>query len=223
MFSLKVNRKAQIKATYSELLKKITGLDYPSALVDLDVLEDLIMEHLISRGNGTNINEIRKIFEITRMYLRERKKYLALKKISEIHKLLNPSMQNLDVYEKLRLVYDELREDWSDFWKAPSSDIVASISDDLELLGEIEKNMRNEPDDVYKQFRAILTHRGACQTSMPLMYSMAEGLTLKDTQREKIFENFNNLFKEIEKLMAPYKFEYKEEEKKGEGAKLVLT
>ena len=226
MISLRVNHKADIRREFSEFLSSVFLYDWESAEEHLDRFEDLLMQHLITRNNGGKT--VQEIIRLIRLYLREPrcaqdKKRLLLEKVNLLLSKISfdGGLYGKTPIEKLNSIYSELRDDWADFWSAPAEDKVSTLVEDLERIGLLEGEFRKESDDIYKQFRQILTARGRCFTVIPLLNALARGHTLNEAKRDSIFERFSLLFSEIEKIMAPKGFKFAVEEK-GEEKKPKL-
>lgn len=223
MFSpLKVNRKPEIRDSFSKLLTNVFSYDWEVAGDELDRLEDNLTQHLLSRIK--EIETVRERCRIIRLYLRDPnyaqdKKRIIVENITELLKSTSPKrIGNPDgnPIELLKQIYAEVKDDWSEFWRNPLPGTVDSLVDDLDALEQLEPLFKNlEDDNIYKQYRKILVSRASCYSLFPLMSTIGPGATPRPEQRKQIIDDFARLFSEIEKLMAPAGFEYATEEEKG--------
>jgi len=225
MINFKLNRKIEMKESFSKVVSEIFVYNWDDSMLELDRLEDNLIQHLISRGNG--VDAVREKVRLIRLYLQEPreaedKKRLVLHKINEL--LMTISLpKNGQPLDSLRMIYDELRDDWAGFWSKPTEGTVSSITEDLDLMNTLELRFRNEPPDIYKQFREILVARGKCYTVLPLMSVIARGHTLGEQHRSNLFEVFSSLFIQTERLMAPHGFVFKTDEEDNGKDEPVIT
>jgi len=219
---MRVNRKPQIKSAFSSLLTAVFMYDWDNAVMAIDQLEDSLVQHRLSRQmNIEDIENIRERCRIIRMYLQEPnhpqdKKRIVTEHILDLIKSTsvknNPGNHPL---LKLREIYGEIKEDWNAFWADPGPGTVDSLSDDLDALESLEPALRGGDEDIYKQFRRILEARAKCVTLFPMMSAVGPGALPRAEQRREIMNAFQDLFRELEKLMAPAHFQFTTEEPGG--------
>ncbi|MEM5866931.1 MAG: hypothetical protein QXG39_03315 [Candidatus Aenigmatarchaeota archaeon] len=218
MLSLKTNNKGEIKKLFSTFLTYVFTYNWEKAMEEVLKLEDSIVQHLLTRGNDTEA--VREIFTKIKYWIRtqtssETKKNVIMEKIDELLRLISVKKipSNSNPISLLKDIYQELREDWMDFWSDPDEGKIQNLVDDLDMIEMLESSFRKEEnEEIYKQFRRILAKRSACYTNIPILNAMARGNVLHENTRGAIFTSFQMLFKEIEKLLAPEYFVYEEEE-----------
>jgi len=217
MSPLKINKKSVIRESFARLLNYIFAYEWDKAELELDSLEDALTQHLLVR-NGYSSN-IRESFRVIRMYLREKydsqdKKRILLEKITELINSINfknMNASNGNAFTLLKSLYEEMKDDWTEFWRNPKPGAIDSLIEDLDALDRLEEAFRKESPDVYKQYRVILSSRGSCYSLFPILSLVPKQPTMKEEYKRRIYESFSKLFYEIEKLMAPSGFEFKEE------------
>jgi len=209
MFSFRVNLKGEIKHSFSNFLHSVARGDWVSSVSHLMEFEERLCQHLLLRGDPSLIPFVRDRCRRMRLYLNSPlgaadKRRCVFEHLKELKDRVGAESNP----PSLERIYEELREDWSDFWERPSPGTIGALKDDLDLLGLVEPQMRKRSDDEYRKYREVLERRGKCYTVMPYMEAMAKGISLSDAQRKQVFECFSQLFESLEALMAPYKLEY---------------
>lgn len=223
MSPLRVNRKHEVRDSFSKLLTHIFSYDWGLAGDELDRLEDNLTQHMLSRVQ--DIEQVRERCRIIRLYLRDPnyaqdKKRIVVENVTELLKSASPNQigkgnPDGNPIKMLKQLYAEIKDDWSEFWRSPMQGAVDSLVDDLDALGQLEPHFKNGDDNIYKQYRQILVSRANCYSLFPLMSTIGPGATPRPEQRKQIIDHFAHLFSAIEKLMAPAGFEYVTEEEKG--------
>ena len=178
--------------------------------MEISVLEENLCQHLLVKNGNGYVPAVRELCRRIRLYLSENfdgqtKKRQVFRLVEELKSLVEQRIQP----PTLETVYEEMREDWADFWSNPSAGTLNSLKDDLDVLSVLEPQMRARSDEEYAKFREILTKRGKCYTLFPYLSAMSRGVVIPDQIRQKVFDSFSELFQSIEPLLAPYKFEYK--------------
>ena len=209
MFAFRANVKGEIKRSFQGLLDAMARSDWDSALSHLLDFEERLCQHLLLRGDPSLVPLVRDRCRRMRLYLgsdlnTEGKRRMVFKHLGALRSEVG--IENHP--PSLERIYEELREDWADFWAHPSEGSLGGLRDDLDALGLVEPEMRKRSDDEYKKYREVLERRGRCYTVLPYMAAMARGIALPDAQRKQVFECFSQLFQSLEALMAPYKLEY---------------
>jgi len=184
-------------------------------LLWLDRLEDDFTQHFITRPLKANPGEnplgiISDRFARVRYWLTSdcgarAKTREALEHLASLMKVFTAELPG-DAHGALRRVYDELREDWGEFWSGEDPEGIVAIKDDLDQLRGLEPRFAKEPSDVYKQFREILKSAGEFYAALPVLPSGR----LTDRMRESLFNKASKLFSAIETLMAPKHFKFEE-------------
>jgi hypothetical protein len=213
---LRVPLRAEVKFYFGGLIDAVARGKWLEALEILSAFEAKASSLLVLSNGSRGLAEFRDICRKLRLYINERRPIedrhrFILEQLERLRDLFMPAaLVAGDPYEALRRVYDNIKEDWYDFWAKPSRALLELLLDDLAELERLEPLMREEPDDQYKQYRAILEARGRCMANMPVLVSIADGVQtgLRPETKQTVIETFGRLFSEIEKLLAPYKFVY---------------
>ena len=205
----RINRKGEVRKLLDFFLREISDENWSEALVEISRLEENLCQHLLMKDGTTLVPRVRELCRRIKLYLVET--FDAGTRKRQIFRLLEKLKKLVDFFYPLTLerIYEELKEDWTYFWSTPDVGNLNNLKDDLDMLSQLEPEMRKRSDDEYKKFREILTKRGKCYTLFPYLSAMSRGAMLPDQVRQRIFDAFSELFQSIEPLLAPYKFEYK--------------
>lgn len=193
------------------MLDAVVAGRWGEALKALDDFEELASLYLVFRGNGSSLEHFRDICYRLRLYLSERKRRFVVEQLQNLWKMFSSAAPE-NPFQALAAIYADLREDWLEFWGSPSDETLRPIVDDLERLDSLERFFREEGEAVYKQYRKVLEARGRCFVHMPVLSAVAKGLSGKEETKQRLHEDFSNLFAEIERLLAPYMMEEEKEE-----------
>jgi len=212
---LRVPLRSEVRFYFSGLLDAVARGKWLEALEILSVFEAKASSLIVLNNGSRGVEEFRDICRRLRLYINEARPIedrhrFILEQIEKLRNLFLPAEVRGDPYEALRRVYDVIKEDWYEFFSRPSRPLLELLVNDLAELERLEPLMREEPDDQYKQFRAILEARGRCMANMPILVSIADGVQtgLRPETKQTVIEAFGKLFSEIEKLLAPYRFVY---------------
>jgi len=224
MLSIKLNRKAEIRAKLPKLISLIrapTDERVPELLGLLDELEGDFEAHFLGRsapwhnpGNPDSdpLEPIHQTFEDLRYWATADAEWNARQR--EFMLTLNGLLQRLapelpaDPFKALEMIYTDFNDDWAEFNSTNDLGYVSVIRDDLETLRKIEPKFKRIGGDVYKQFRRILERAGALMSYLPSKPGM-----MSDAARGKLFERVERLNEAMSSLLAPEEFEFKEEGK----------
>lgn len=205
----RINRKGEVKKSLDFFLSEISNENWHESLIEISRLEENLCQHLLVKDGTSLVPQVRELCRRIKLYLVETfdagtKKRQVFRLMEELKKLVDLSSP-----PTLERIYEELKDDWAYFWSTPDVGNLNNLKDDLDVLSQLEPEMRKRSDDEYKKFREILTKRGKCYTLFPYLSAMSRGVVLPDQVRQRIFDAFSDLFQSIEPLLAPYKFEYK--------------
>lgn len=207
MLPIKINRKFEIRKNLTKLVTAIHNYDWGGALLYLDRLRNDLVLHFLARPlkGGSNLEDQYRYIRywLTANCLDDARAREALRHISQLVKDITVELSE-NPYEALRRVYDELRDDWGEFWSSGDSEGMVTLEGDLDELRGLEPKFAQGSKDVYKQFREILKATGEVCATLPML-SIGK---LTDKAREELFNKMSNLFYKIETLMAPRGFTF---------------
>lgn len=215
MLSLRLNKKFEIRAALPRFIDAIKSFDWLKAGEELDSIEANLIAHFLSRSHS--LDELRRMVDDIRYYLSadipdEARYRGALNELQKLTKHVTPKIPE-DPFRALEYLYDVAREDWAGYWESESPQGIQAFQDDLDEIRKLEPKFRTCKEDEYKQFREILKSMGSVSASLASL----KGRTTEKV-RENLFSRVQELFSNIETLMAPKYFKFVEKpEVKGIG------
>lgn len=222
MLPIRLNKKFEIRRNLPELLAAIRHFDWPKALLYVDRLEGNLDQSFFGREHNFNPGDdgeplyhyfadrfSRIKFWVTINRSDEARYRQARRIIDELFEKITPKMP-ADPFEALKYVYDEIRSDWNAYWESQDPQGIQALQDDLDELRKLEPKFKACDENAYKQYREILKSTGPVSASLSSLQGRPS-----DKMRENMFSRVQELFSNIETLMAPEHFKFEKPEEKG--------
>jgi len=170
MTTLVSGNRANLKKTFTKMLKQVAENDLGEVGISIDIFEGFCFRYCLAKNKDFKVfyekaRGIRhSLSHFTHPRMRTQKLY---EQMQELHQLFNRGNEGVSLQNQLRMISEDLVYDISRVSDVKGGFDPATIFDDFDAIIELSDQIKKQGFDVYQLYRQLLRNIGACKPHIP--------------------------------------------------------